>query len=444
MTRMFPKSIRIASASGAGGSLRAPGSKSLGNRALLLAALADGTCTLRGVLDADDTDAALAALSALGVRHEREGDTVTVHGCGGKFPVAEGDIPIRSSGTVGRFLPGLLAGTPGGARRLVATAQLAARPLAPLVDALRKWGARIAPPSPEKAFPLDVAGGLLAGGGVEISAKASSQFASGLLLAAPLCRADATVTITDLAPDEAYIDMTLDLLRAFGIDCASEKDEGGTRQTVSVFAPQTFRAADMTIEADANTALYFLALAALTGGKTTVTNLPAASRQPGLRFLDVLSRMGCPVDRSAAGVAVAAPEGGRRLRGGFALDMRPMAEMALTLGVLAVFADAPVTMTNLAHIRGHESDRLAALAQILGQLGVRADEMPDGLTVHPAEKSALPDASIDPRDDHRLAMAFALLGAAANGITISNPACVSKTCPDFFDRLAALGVSVTP
>lgn len=446
MTRIFPKSLFVASAPRAGGTLLAPGSKSLGNRALLLAAFADGVSTLRGILDADDTDAALGAIAALGVSYERRGDEITVHGTGGAFPGgAPGEIleiPLRSSGTVGRFLPGLLAGTGGGRWRLTATEQLAARPISPLLDALRQWGAGLSQPEAGKSFPLDVAGGTLAGGVLAVSAKASSQFASGALLAAPLCRAAATVRITDLAPDEAYIDMTLDLLRAFGIGFASEKDDGGTRQTVSFSAPQCFRAADLIIEADANTAMYFLALAAVTGGEATVLNLSADSRQPGVRFLSVLDRMGCRVSHGAAGVTVAGTPGAA-LRGGFSLDMRPTAEMALTLGVLAVFADAPVTMTNLAHIRGHESDRLAALAALLARVGVRTDEAPDGITVHPADRASIPAAVIDPHDDHRLAMAFALLGAGANGITITNPGCVAKTCPDFFDRVAGLGVPVT-
>ncbi len=437
--RSYPKSLHVAPAEKAGGVLRAPGSKSLGNRALLLAALAHGDSVLRGVLDADDSAAALCALSALGVRHERRGDEIAVRGCRGVFPVSEGEIDIRSSGTVGRFLPGFLAGTPGGVRRLVSTPQLAARPLAPLLDALRQWGAGLEQPVAGKSFPLEVAGGSLAGGELRVSAKASTQFASGALLAAPLCRESATVVIDDLAPDEAYIDMTLDLLHAFGIDSASQKS--GARQTVSVPAPQAFQAVDMDIEADANTAMYFLALAALTGGATTISNLGADSRQPGMRFLDVLARLGCRVEKGSG--CVTAAGAGLPLRGGFSIDMRVMSEMALTLGVLAVFADGPVTMTNLAHIRGHETDRLDALAALLAQVGVRTDGTPDGITVHPAAKKDILSASIDPRDDHRVAMSFAILGAAANGVIIENPGCVAKTCPDFFDRVAQLGVSIS-
>ncbi len=162
-----------------------------------------------------------------------------------------------------------------------------------------------------------------------------------------------------------------------------------------------------------------------------------------MKFLDVLARLGCRVEKDARGVTVGGTPSGLPLRGGFSIDMRSMAEMALTLGVLAVFADAPVTMGNLAHIRGHESDRLAALAALLGQVGVRTDETPDSITVHPAARKDVLSAVIDTRDDHRIAMSFALLGAAANGMIIENPGCVAKTCPDFFDRLAQLGVSVS-
>ena len=439
MTRTYPQSFSIAPAKKAGGVLRAPGSKSMGNRALLLAALAHGDSTLRGLLDADDTTAALSALDSLGVRCERSDDTLAVHGGAGAFPVTEGDIPIGSSGTVGRFLPGLLAGTQGGVRRLIAAPQLSARPITPLLDALRQWGADMAQPTPGRSFPLETTGGTLRGGKLAVSAKASTQFASGALMAAPLCREPATVIISNLDPEEAYIDMTLDLLHSFGIDSASEKV--GTMQTVSIPAPQPFKPVDMDIEADGNTAMYFLALAALTGGETTVSNLKSGSRQPALKFLDILSRLGCRVEKNADGVTVAGT--GLPFAGGFSLDMRAMAEMALTLGVLAAFAEKPVTMTNLAHIRGHESDRLAALAELLGRVGVKTDETPDGITIHPAAVKDIAAATIDPKDDHRLAMSFALLGAAANGITIENPACVAKTCPDFFDRIARLGVAVS-
>jgi 3-phosphoshikimate 1-carboxyvinyltransferase len=415
-----------------------PGAKSLAHRALLLAAAADGESRLRGLPESDDAQAALAALSGLGVATRREGEDLVVSGQGLRFPRRSGDLVIGSSGTVGRFLPGLLAAAPEGGWRLVSTPQLAARPLRPLLDALRQWGARLEEEDPSRSFPLRIHGGGLEGGTAEVSAIASSQFASGLLLAAPLCRRPARVVIRDLDPEETYVDMTLDLMRRFGAEAETTMDRGVL--AVDVAAPRRYRGTGFAIEADANTAAYFLSLAALTGGGITVANLDPASRQPGARFLEVLRRLGCLISVSPDGVL--ARGGGLPLRGGFSLDLRSLSEMAPTLAVLAVFADQPIRLENLAHIRRHESDRLAALAALLGQVGVAADEGPDSLTVHPLPRDRLASPVIDPFEDHRLAMSFAILGAAANGIGIANSGCVAKTCPGFFSLLAGLGVEI--
>ncbi|MCC8180795.1 MAG: 3-phosphoshikimate 1-carboxyvinyltransferase [Planctomycetes bacterium] len=421
----------------AAGSIAVPGSKSVGNRALLLAGCAVGTSRLSGLLDSDDTEAALSALAALGVPCRRDGDWLVVDGAGLDFPNKSGEIHIRSSGTVGRFLPGLLCAAPAGEWTLTATPQLSSRPIDPLVQALRRLGGRVETMAPPQSFPLRITAGGLAGGSAEVSAKKSSQFASGLLLAAPLCRASSEVRIADLDPDERYVEITLDLMRRFGVTPADRSADG----SVYSFAGQAaYQATELAIEADANTAGYFLALAALTGGSVKITNLHADSLQPGIKFLDIIARLGAEVSRSDA---VAVSGGELPLRGGFAIDMRAMSEMALTLGVMAVFADQPITMTNLAHIRGHESDRLAALCAILARLGVRCDETADAVTVHPQAPRNLPCIEIDPLDDHRLAMSFAVLGAAANGITIRSSGCVAKTCPDFFSMLGRVGVQVS-
>ncbi|MCC8190331.1 MAG: 3-phosphoshikimate 1-carboxyvinyltransferase [Planctomycetes bacterium] len=418
-----------------------PGSKSQTNRALLLAGAASGSSTLTGIPNADDTRAALSVLQALGIPVEKTApDGFCIRGTGLEFPIPRAELDIRSSGTVARFLPGLLAAAPTGEWRLRSSDQLARRPLSPLIAALTEWGARITSERPDASFPLTVRGGGLAGGPVTISAAASSQFASGLLLAAPLCRRQAVVTIESLDPDEAYIDLTLELMRAFGIESASEKS--GSRQVVTVAAPQSYRAASVRIEADYNSALYFLALPLVVGGTATVSNLTERSEQPGRKFLAVLSRLGAKVTESSAGVSVTATGG--LLRGGFDLDMRAMAEMALTLGVLAVFADAPITMTNLSHIRGHETDRLTALADLLRHVGVATDVGPDWIRIRPRPRHELPAATIDSRDDHRLVMSFALLALGGNGLTITNPAAVAKTFPDFFTRLTGVGATVLP
>lgn len=433
------------------GHLSIPGSKSIGNRAILLAAVAKGESVLKGILDSDDTRAALSTLSALGIPHSQQQNDIAISGNGLAFSNTQATVDIHSSGTVGRFLPGLLAARPEGEWRLVSTPQLAARPIGPLLEALKKWGAELKQPESGQSFPLIVRGTGLSGGQVDISAAASSQFASGLLMAAPLCKKPAAVVIHDLDPEEAYITMTLDLLRQFGVTPEVLHQNG--MLTVSFNSPCSYRATHMTIEADANTANYFLALAVLTGGSVTIDNLHPSSGQPGLKFLDVLERLGGTVIRSDASITVSrAPSGTTSgtlsnkclpLRGGFFIDMRAMSEMALTLGVMAVFADKPIAMTNLSHIRGHETDRIAALASLLREIGAQTEERPDGVVIHPVQKDAIKNVTINPRDDHRIAMSFALLGAAANGIAITSPSCVNKTCPPFFSLLKILGVTTS-
>ncbi|BAS26194.1 3-phosphoshikimate 1-carboxyvinyltransferase [Limnochorda pilosa] len=410
--------------------LTVPGSKSFANRALILAAQAEGTSQLGGFLRSDDTYWCLDALRRLGVRAEVEGETVTVEGCGGRWPVARGSLFAGSAGTVARFLPGALAAAPGGEWVLDGSDQLRSRPLEPLVQALRTLGGHVEAVE-GGGLPLRVWGGGLRGGRVSISGKVSSQFLSGLLLAAPKADASVTVEVEDDLVQPAYVGITLAVMRRFG--ARVEHDAGFRRIEVH---PGPYRAADHVLEADASTASYFLALAAASGGRVRVTNVGAASLQPDARFVDVLEAMGARVIRGDAFLEVA---GSGHLRGGLTVDMKPMSDQALTVGVLAALADGPVTVTGVAHIRQHESDRIAVLAANLGALGIRAEEHPDGFTVHPGEPRP---GTVDPHDDHRVAMAFALLAARVPGVRILGPGCVSKTYPGFFEKLGRLGVGV--
>ncbi len=420
-------------------SLTIPGSKSLANRALLLAGVAQGESCLEQIPDSDDIQAALGALDSLGIAVTSSSPTTyRIAGSGLRFANRQGDVPIRSSGTVGRFLTGLLAAASSGSWRLVASDQLSRRPIGPLLDALTAWGAAVSQEHADRSFPLLVRGSGLSGGDITVSAAASSQFASGILMAAPLATHASRIEITDLDPEECYIDLTLELMRQFGVHTKSEKTPG--RQCVMI-EPQPYRACSLTIEADFNSALYFLALPLLTGGSVTIDNLSSESGQPGRKFLAVLRRLGGDI-RDEQG-KITASGTGLPLHGDFTIDMRAMSEMALTLGILAVFADGPITMTNLAHIRGHETDRLHALACQLAAVGVKTEEGRDWIRVHPHPTASLPDTTIDSCDDHRIAMSFALLGLAGNGITIRNPGAVAKTFPDFFDRLSAAGAQIT-
>lgn len=407
-----------------------PGSKSFSNRALLLAAVAEGSSHLEGFLRADDTYWCLQALQQLGVRARVDGDRVTVEGCGGRWPVREAELFAGSAGTVARFLPGLLAAAPAGAWRVDGSGQLRSRPLAPLVEGLQALGGQVAA-APGGGLPLQIRGGGLRGGRVRIPGSTSSQFLSGLLLAAPLAREPVTLELEDQLVQPAYVAITIELMRRFGARVEQASDLRWLR-----VEPGPYRAVDQILEADASTAGYFLALAAVTGGRVRVKNVGTASLQPDARLVDVLEQMGARVLR---GETFLEAQGTGGLRGGFTVDMKPMSDQALTVGVLGALADGPVTVTGVGHIRRHESDRIAVLAANLGRLGARVEEHADGFTVYPG---TLQPGTVDPHDDHRVAMAFALLGAHLPGLRILDPGCVAKTCPGYFQMLAGLGVRV--
>lgn len=414
-----------------------PGSKSIANRVLLTAGMADGPSLAAGIPDCDDTWAALSVLESLGVGHERLDDEMyRIHGAGHAFAHAAGDLDIRSAGTVGRFLPGLLASAQGGDWRLVSTEQLAKRPMGPLVEALKKWGADIAFEREGDSFPLRVKGTGLTGGEVEISAAASTQFASGLLMAAPFAKEGGVVRIVDLDREDRYIDTTMGIMRYFGAEIEYAASDAALTVTVK---PGRYRANDLRVEADLNAALNFLILPLLVGGRATVTNVSGETAQPGNQLLKIFSQLRGIVKIGRNDVSVA---GNNKPKGGFEINMRPMAEMALAMGVLALFADEPITMTNLGHIRNHETDRLAAITQLLGQVGAKTESGDDWVRVFPMPKDQIKNVTIDSRGDHRVVMAFSLLGLAANGVTIANADAVSKTFPTFFRQLREIGAEV--
>jgi 3-phosphoshikimate 1-carboxyvinyltransferase len=304
--------------------------------------------------------------------------------------------------------------------------------MAPLLAALRQLGAAVACPEIPEAPPLVIEGVSLLGGPVRMSGALSSQFISGVLMAGPMALNGVHVMIEDHVVQRDYVAMTLDMMETFGAVVEADPDLSDMRVESGGYRP-----ADVTLEADASTATYFLALAAVTAGTVTVTNLGTATRQPDLRFIDVLERMGCAVVRAPGRVTVQGPA---RLTGGLDVDMRPLSDATLTLAAIAPFADGPVAISGVEHIRRHESDRIAVICRALADLGVPVEERADGLTVHPARPRW---GAMATHDDHRVAMALAVLGAAAEGVRLHEPGCVSKTCPPFFERLAALGVGVS-
>lgn len=428
------KEARLGPPTGPNTSMRVhvPGSKSVTNRALIMAAMAEGTSELRNMLRSDDTYWCVDVLRKLGVHIFEKESGIVVEGTGGRWPVREGDVYLGAAGTIARFLPGALAACGSGSWTLSGSASLSGRPIRPLVDALNRLGAHIRYLGADGCLPVAVEGTGLAGGAVEASGAVSSQFISGLLMASPYAARETTITVPDGIVQHAYVGITIDMMRRFGAEAAhSERFDRFTVQ------PGSYKGIELEVEADASTACYYLGYAALTGGTVRIENWSPASKQPDAGFADILERMGCRVSKGSRNIELQGPQ---RLTGGFTVSMREMSDQALTLAALAVYADAPVSITDVAHIRSHECDRLRAMCESLERLGIRADERTDGLTVHPGECRAA--APLDTYDDHRMAMSLALLGAKTDGIRLRDPGCVSKTIPSFFNELGRLGMDV--
>ncbi len=415
--------------------LRAPASKSVTNRALLCAALADGTSLLRDPLDSDDSQAMRAALTALGAGIQAgpvDGIPVwRVCGTAGRLavPAAPLELDARTSGTTMRFLTAVATLVPPGAGAgpavtVTGRPGLLARPIGPLVAALRALGAAI---TDQNGYPpVTAVGGGLDGGQVTLNAAASSQFASAVLLAAPYARRPVELRVTSLGAP-AYVALTAQVMRDFG--AAVIHGEGVWRVEA-----RPYQAREVAVEYDASAAAHLFAVAAATGGEVTVTNAPAGSWQPDAQLPALLEAMGCTVRRDGAALTVCGPE---RLDPVDA-DLAAMPDQVTTVAVLAALAHGRSRLRGVAVARGHETDRLAALATELGKLGAEVTELPDGLVIDSREPRG--PARIDPHDDHRLAMAFAALAARVPGVTIEQPGCVAKTYPGFWDDLARAGV----
>ncbi len=397
-----------------------PGSKSITNRVLVAAALADGVSTLRGALFADDTEAMLDSLQRLGVRLEidRDAEVVVVYGTGGEIPAIGADVDARQSGTTARFLLPMLA-LGRGSYRLDGDAQLRARPLGPGVDALRTLGVRIVDEGAPGHLPVRVEANGLAGGIVRVDGEVSSQFLSGLMLAAPCATGDVTIDVVGRQVSQSYVAMTAATLRTFGAAAEVGADRVSVRRS-------GYRAADLTIEPDASAASYFFAAAAITGGRVTVPGLGSGSVQGDLAFVDLLALMGAEVEKVANGTTV----WGRPLRG-ITADLSDLSDTAPTLAVLAPFASSPTEATGIGFIRAKESDRIGAVVAELQRCGVDAVEQPDGFVVR---SGAVHGATVETYGDHRMAMSFALLGLVTPGIAIRDPGCVAKTFPRYLGR----------
>ena len=407
-------------------SIRPPGSKSITNRALVCAALAEGESVLTGALDSEDTRVMLAGLGRLGldVVHDAQQRTVWITGCAGKPPASAADLYVANSGTTVRFLTAMVA-LGNGTFRLDGTERMRERPIQDLLDALRQLGVDAQSEQPGGCPPVVVRAKGLSGGKATIAGDISSQYLSGLLMAAPCALAPVEIVVEGTLVSRPYIDMTLAVMRAFG----ARVETAGTDRFV-IPAPQRYAARRYAIEPDASAASYFFAAAAITGGRVTVEGLSRDSLQGDVAFCDCLARMGCEVEYGADQITVV----GRPLRG-IDVDMNAISDTAQTLAAVALFADGPTLIHNVAHIRHKETDRLAALATELRKFGALVEEGPDRLRITPKPLHA---ATIDTYDDHRMAMSMALVGLATPGVVIRDPGCVAKTYPGFFNDLAGL------
>ncbi|MFC5649623.1 3-phosphoshikimate 1-carboxyvinyltransferase [Paenibacillus solisilvae] len=413
------------------GTLLIPGSKSMTNRALLLAAVAKGTSRLEGVLRSDDSYWCLNSLSQLGVQVTVEGQTAVVEGVNGRWPRQTGEIYVGAAGTLARFLPGLLAAG-NGEWRIRGSKRMSERPLAPLLQELAALGAGIAYEDREGCLPCRLEAAGLRGGNAVLSGSVSSQFISGMLMCAPLMEQALMLHIEGTVVQREYVEMTLAMMRMFGIESTLEDNGQKILVRRAYQAPST----PIMLEPDVSTCGYFWSLAALTNGRIRIQGISRHTLQPDIELITVLERMGCGVVHGDDFIEVC---GTKELKGDFTVSMGKWSDQTLTVAALAVFADGPVTMIDAAHIRHHECDRISAICMELRKMGIQVDEHHDGLTVYPGIPQP---ALLNPHDDHRMAMALALIGARVPGIRIADPGCVSKTCPDYWDRLERLGFGV--
>jgi len=413
--------------------VRLPGSKSLTNRALIAAALADGVSVLDGLLLAEDTRLMIDALRALGVAVtvDEAACRAEVTGCRGHLPASEARLLCGNSGTTLRFGAALVA-LSHGRFELDGVERMRRRPIGPLADALRRLGAAVEYPGEEGYPPIVVHARGLSGGEVRFDSPASSQWISALLLVAPYAASDVFLEISGEVPSEPYLDMTLAVMERFGVMALAP--DGAPAGRFIVPAPQRYTGTTLAIEPDASNATYFLAAAAVCGGRVTVEGLGTGSVQGDVHFVALLEQMGCRAAREPDRLTVESPPAGERLRG-IDVDLSAMPDTVPTLAVLALFAEGPTTIRNVANLRIKETDRLAALRVELSKLGATVEERPDGLSITPAEING---ATIDTYADHRMAMSFALAGLGCPGVTIRDPQCCQKTFPDFFERFEQL------
>lgn len=404
-----------------------PGSKSYTNRALVIAALADGESEIQQALFSDDTEVMIESLRRLGIFVEAWPDRaqIRVRGAGGAIPAETADLFVGNAGTAARFLTACVS-LGHGRYRIDGVARMRERPIGPLLDALRQLGISAVSERRNDCPPVVVEGRGLEGGSAAIAGNESSQFVSALMMIAPCTPRGIDLSIRGTLVSQPYVDLTLSVMAAFGADAQNH----GYRRIV-VPGNQRYRGRVYQVEPDASAASYFLAAAALTGGRVRIQALGRASAQGDLRLASIFERMGCQVTWGDEFVELRGP----KELGGIDVDMGDLSDVAQTLAAIAPFAREPVRIRGIAHVRRKETDRVHAVTTELRRLGAVVTEFDDGWEIQP---TALTPATVETYDDHRMAMSFAVTGLRVPGLRIANPRCVAKTFPDFFDRFARL------
>lgn len=410
-----------------------PGSKSITNRAMLLAALSDGECLLKNALFSSDSRALLASLQALGIRCSADEFTkeIRLTGCNGSLPNKTATVNAASAGTAARFLTALLAFSDG-TYVLDASEQMKKRPMAPLIDALCGLGISVTALEQEGHLPLRIEGAkhkLVSAPELSVSIDQSSQFLSALMMTGALLPDGLTVTPVGSRTAMSYVQITEHMMKEFGIvPVRSSSDGSGTVYRIP--GSCTYRSQVYEIEPDLSGACYYYAAAVLLGTTVTVTGVHKNSMQGDLRFILALEQLGCTVTDTPEGIQVTGPKDGHYP--GLDITMSDFSDQTMTMAVLALFADSPTHIRGVGHIRAQECDRMTATVTEINRLGGNAqvDEEGTGIQITPVP---LHGARIETYDDHRMAMAFSLAGLRVEGVEISNPSCCKKTFENYFD-----------
>ena len=407
--------------------IQVPGSKSYTQRALIAASLAKGRSSISGALISEDTERLIHALNLVGVGIHRKKCDLTVEGTGCALKAPKDPIDMGNNGTGMRLLTGTVClGT--GIFILDGNDRMRERPIKPLVDALNSMGAHVICIDRNGCPPVRIQAHGLSGGKIALDSGLSSQYLSSLLLAAPYAAKDTHIQVMGPLPSQPYVQMTLDVMKRFGVEAHQRED-----QLFTIPARQRYEPQDYAVEGDASSATYFMAAAAITGGTVRIANLDHHSKQGDLRFGKILKAMGCTVNPWNGGTQITGPLSNHE---DLDFDLHDVPDMVPALAVVSAFRKGKTALTNIAHLRIKESDRIAALTHELRKIGVHVDEKDDAMTVQGLPSGG---AIIECYNDHRIAMSFAVAGLAIEGIVIKDPDCVKKSFPDFWEKLESLG-----